>query len=248
MSSETERRKSPIAFAALSLALVLLTAAFVALGFWQLERCVWKLDLIHQVDLRSHAEPEAAPGPEAWAALSLSQDAYRHVVVRGTFLNTLETQIHATTKEGYGYWVLTPLKTDEGFTVLINRGFVPTEKREPATRMEGQIEGEIEVVGLLRLTEPKGQFFAANNPANEQWYSRDVAAIAMRRGLTNTAPYFIDADSTPNQGGLPLGGLTVIAFPNNHLIYAITWFGLALLAGGFLVVNTRYYFRLKFQH
>jgi surfeit locus 1 family protein len=93
------------------------------------------------------------------------------------------------------------------------------------------------VTGLLRITEPKGGFLRANDPAAERWYSRDVAAIAAARGLADAAPYFIDADAAPNPGGLPVGGLTIVAFPNSHLVYAITWYGLAvMLAGAVLYV------------
>jgi surfeit locus 1 family protein len=126
--------------------------------------------------------------------------------------------------------------SDTGVIVLVNRGFVPPERRDPRMREKGQIPGPVRLVGLLRVSEPRGGFLRRNAPASERWYSRDVAAIATARGLPSgqTAPYFIDADSTPNAGGLPVGGLTVIAFPNSHLVYALTWYGLAsMLAGGF---------------
>ncbi len=149
--------------------------------------------------------------------------------ISGRFLNDREAQVVASTAKGAGYWVMTPLQAQDGTVVLVNRGFVPAESRDPATRAAGQIEGPVTVTGLLRLTEPKGGFLRSNEPAAERWYSRDVAAIAAARGLTDVAPYFIDADATPNPGGLPIGGLTVIAFPNSHLVYAVTWFGLAAL-------------------
>ncbi|HVX81743.1 MAG TPA: SURF1 family cytochrome oxidase biogenesis protein, partial [Devosiaceae bacterium] len=102
-------------------------------------------------------------------------------------------------------------------------------RRSAATRQAGQIAGETQVTGLLRISEPGGGFLRANDPAADRWYSRDVAAIARARGLGTVAPYFVDADATPNAGGLPVGGLTVIRFPNNHLLYALTWFALAAL-------------------
>jgi surfeit locus 1 family protein len=94
------------------------------------------------------------------------------------------------------------------------------------------------VTGLLRLTEPHGAFLRSNDPAADRWYSRDIAAIAADRGLGKVAPYFIDADAAPGSEGLPIGGLTVLTFPNNHLVYAFTWAALALLAaGGAILVN-----------
>jgi surfeit locus 1 family protein len=89
------------------------------------------------------------------------------------------------------------------------------------------------VTGLLRITEPEGAMLRSNDPAAGRWFSRDVAAIAAARGLTDVAPYFIDADGASGGPDSPVGGLTVIRFHNNHLVYAITWYSLALmLAGG----------------
>jgi len=206
-------------------------ALFVALGTWQLQRRVWKLDLIARVNARVHAPPALAPGPAAWPTITAASDAYRHISVAGMFQNDKETLVQAVTDLGPGFWVITPLLSDRGFTVLVNRGFVPPERADPRTRRLGQLAGPVLVTGLLRISEPHGGFLRRNDPEGGRWYSRDVAAIAAARGLPPglTAPYFIDADATPNPGGLPVGGLTVIAFPNSHLVYALTWYGLALL-------------------
>jgi surfeit locus 1 family protein len=135
--------------------------------------------------------------------------------------------VQALTERGAGYWLLTPLRTVTGWTVLVNRGFVPPDRVDPARRRDAQAGGTVTVTGLLRITEPGGGFLRTNDPATDHWFSRDVAAIARARGLSEPAPYFIDADSAANPGGYPVGGLTVIAFPNNHLVYALTWFSLA---------------------
>lgn len=208
---------------------VALFVGFLALGVWQVQRLAWKTDLIAQVDARVHAPAEPAPGPRQWPTVTRQDDQYRRVVVQGTFLHDKETLVQAVTDAGGGFWVMTPLVDDRGFTVLINRGFVPAGRRDPAARADGQVMGPQTVVGLLRITEPKGGFLRANDAGGDRWRSRDVTAIAARRGLTNVAPYFIDADATPNPGGWPLGGLTVIRFANSHLVYALTWFGMALL-------------------
>jgi surfeit locus 1 family protein len=207
------------------------TVVFVLLGAWQVQRRAWKLDLIARVEQRLHADPIPAPGPDAWPAIS-RDDAYRRVRVSGVFDHDAETLVQAVTDKGPGFWVLTPLKTDRGFTVLVNRGFVPTERKAAASRSAGNVSGPVAIVGLLRVTEPHGGFLRANQPGQGRWYSRDIQAIAAARRLTQVAPYFVDADATPNLGGWPLGGLTVVRFPNSHLIYALTWFGLALLTGG----------------
>lgn len=213
----------------LLLALCLLgTLLFTALGIWQVERRAWKLDLIARVNARVNAAPVPLPSRERWAALGGPQAEYRHVQVRGTFLHEKETLVDALTELGPGAWVLTPLRTSDGF-ILVSRGFVPPQLEEQATRLAGQLRGEVRVTGLLRLSEPHGRFLRPNQPQQDRWFSRDVAAIAHARGLPDVAPFFIDADATPNPGGYPIGGLTVIRFRNTHLLYALTWFGLAAL-------------------
>lgn len=165
--------------------------------------------------------------------MSVGSDEYRRVQVSGVFLNERETLVQAVTERGPGFWVMTPMRQPDDTIILINRGFVPSDRRDPEMRRAGLIDEPTSVVGLLRLSESGGAFLRSNDPAGGRWYSRDVPAIAMARGLTDTAPYFIDADATPNAGGLPIGGLTVIRFGNNHLIYALTWYALALMLAGF---------------
>lgn len=209
-------------------AVVAAIALFVGLGIWQVQRLAWKRDLIERVDARLAAAPVAAPGPREWATLTRDGDEYARVAATGRLIHDREVRTLAVTDLGSGYWVMTPLATPE-FTVLVNRGFVPQERRDPATRAEGQVAGTVTVGGLLRLSEPGGGFLRANDPGGGRWYSRDVAAIAAAQGLAGpVAPYFIDADATANPGGLPVGGLTVVHFRNTHLSYALTWFALAL--------------------
>jgi surfeit locus 1 family protein len=233
---------------ALSLSLIALFVAFgvaglTALGVWQLERRVQKLDLIDRVAQRSAAAPIAAPGPAAWPGITDVSDGYRRVRATGRFLEHSEVLVKAVTVLGGGFWVLTPLRTDDGFTVLVNRGFVPPEWRDDPA--QAPVSGEVAVTGLLRTTEPKGAFLHANDPAADRWYSRDVAAIGAARRLPDVAPYFIDADAPAGLDEFPRGGLTVITFHNNHLVYALTWFSLALmvLAGGIMIARDEWRIR-----
>jgi surfeit locus 1 family protein len=205
----------------------LCVAILVGLGIWQLERRVWKLDLIARVEQRLHAAPAPAPGPASWPRINAAADAYRHVRAKGHFLGVAPALALAVTERGAGYWVLSPFRTDDGFTVLVNRGFVPSD--HSSLQDLGKASGETTITGLLRVSEPAGAFLRHNDPAADRWYSRDVTAIAASRGLGNVAPYFIDADASVDRSKLPIGGLTVITFPNNHLIYALTWFGLAAM-------------------
>ncbi len=169
--------------------------------------------------------------------VTAADHAYRRVRVTGVFLHDRETLVQAVTELGPGSWVITPFRMPDGAVVLVNRGFVAPDRRDPAARRVGETAGETTVTGLLRVTEPGGTLLRSNDASSDRWYSRDVAAIAAARGLTDVAPYFIDADATLNAHDLPVGGLTVIAFQNNHLVYAITWYALALmLAGGIAFV------------
>jgi len=220
----TSTRRGAFAAAALIAAMGL-----AALGVWQIERRAWKHELVTAVEARIHAAPVAAPSQAAWGAVDAKDDAYRRVTATGRFLHDRETLVQAVTDRGPGYWVLTPLETPR-FTLLVNRGFVPKDRRDPAARAAGNAAGAVTVTGLLRVTEPEGAFLRSNDPAGDRWFSRDVAAIAKARGLRSTAPYFVDADAAPNPGGYPVGGLTVVRFPDNHLVYALTWFALCALS------------------
>lgn len=202
-------------------------ALFVALGVWQLQRLRWKLDLVARVDARVHAAAVEAPARAQWPRVNRADDEYRHVRVEGAFLPGRDTLVQATTERGMGYWLLTPLRSGDGAIVLVNRGFVPTQWRvHPGAAPPA---GIVVVSGLLRISEPGGAFLHHNDPITDRWYSRDVAAIAAKRGLANVAPYFVDADANAGAGEYPVGGLTVVSFYNHHLGYALTWFGLALL-------------------
>lgn len=201
---------------------------FTALGIWQVERRAWKLDLVARLEQRVNAQPAPLPPRSTWSTLDRRDIEYRRVALSGTFLHERETLVDALTELGAGYWVVTPLRTSEG-TVLVNRGFVPPARRAPTARPQGQVPGETTVNGLIRLSEPNGRILRPNRPAEDRWYSRDVAKIAAARGLRDAAPFFVDAGPEPNPGGYPVGGLTVIRFRNAHLTYALTWFALAAL-------------------
>ncbi len=225
------RKRGGFARFAFAAALGLFTLVFAGLGIWQLERRSWKLDLIARVEARIHAAPVAAPGPDAWTSIGAVTDEYRRVVLQGRYLDAPETLTMAVTERGPGFWVVAPFRSDAGFTVLVNRGFVPEDRRNASERRAAGT-GDMRVVGLLRLSEPGGGFLRSNDPAAGRWYSRDVAAIASARGLGKVASYFVDVDAAAEPGPLPQGGMTQVSFRNTHLIYALTWFCLALMSAG----------------
>lgn len=233
---------------ALAAAAAFFFCAFIALGTWQVKRLHWKQDLIARVDARVHAEPVPAPRAAEWPQVAVDTHEYRRVTVSGTFLYDYTTRVQTTTALGIGFWLMTPLCTDDGI-VFVNRGFVPMQSGDlklPAPPRAGAapcaVPGpRVTIAGLLRFPEPKGRVLRENDPANDKWYTRDIGPIAAARGMPGAAPFFIDAPQGQEypRGAeeRPTGGLTVIAFPNNHLVYALTWFALAaMVAGGYYLV------------
>jgi surfeit locus 1 family protein len=205
---------------------------FSALGIWQIERRAWKLALIERVEQRVHAAPVTAPGPPEWLGLTAENAEYRRVRLTGRWLEGRQTLVRAVTELGEGFWLMEPLRTDQGFVVLVNRGFVPQGWQSGDASAANGNGGA--VTGLLRLSEPQGAFLRSNDPANHRWYSRDVEAISHAQHLADTAPYFVDAEAANGAGSEPgqppVAGLTVIHFRNSHLQYVFTWFTLALMA------------------
>jgi surfeit locus 1 family protein len=213
-------------------------ALLIGLGVWQIQRLHWKLALIDAVDSRIHA----APVPLA-DALSLPPDQveWRHVKVEGRFLPGREVYYFAPGPHGQpGVQVIAPLMQDAGGVVLVDRGFVPDDKRDPASRAVGTPAGHTVVTGILRLSQAPGLFTPDPDQKAKLWFAKNVPQMAAALGVASQAPVLVEADATPNPGGFPLGGQTVVDFPNNHLQYAITWFGLALaLLAVYLVYHRR---------
>ena len=224
----------------LIVAAALASLGFLALAAWQVQRLSWKQDLIARVERQTQAPPEAPPPPAAWATVG-KPDEYRRLRLRGRF-EPREALVQATTELGGGHWVLSPLRLDDGSTILVNRGFVPPEQRAPELHAA---PGEpVELIGLLRLSEPGGGPLRQNVPAEGRWYSRDVAGIAAQLALAGpVAPFFVDESADAAQPRRwPRPGLTVLRFNNNHAVYAATWLALAAMAAaaaGLLVREER---------
>jgi len=214
---------------------VLAIGLLVGLGVWQLQRLQWKTALIERVEAGLVAPPVSAPGPDAWGEVTFDTSEYRRIEVRGRYLPADDLLVKAVTARGSGFWVMTPFETDDGWRLFINRGFVPDDRTSVANRPRP--EGEQRVSGLLRITQPGGAFLRDNDPAANRWFSRDTVAMAEALGLGEVAPYFIDAD--PSGDAMPVGGLTVVSFPNKHFGYAMTWFGLAAVFAYLLYRATR---------
>ena len=206
-----------------TIATLILTAVLIGLGVWQLERLQWKLALIAEVNGHMAAAPISLD-----QALKTDADRmqYRRVALSGHLDNAKESYVFTTGAGGEPvYHVITPFVTDEGRTMLVDRGFVPKERLDPKTRTP--VEGDTRLVGVWRVPDAPGAFTPAPDMAHRIWYARDVESIAATDQIRLAAPVLIEADAAPNPGGWPKGGQTVVSFRNEHLSYAITWFGLA---------------------
>jgi surfeit locus 1 family protein len=210
----------------LTIACALLFAILCALGVWQLERLQWKLALIAMVDKNMHARAVSLDGGGTpWLEIYTQ---YLHVSVHGHFDNAKEAYVFTTAEGAPVYHVLTPFVARDGRVFMADRGMVPKEKLDPSTRRAGLIDGETNFVGFWRVPDAPGFFTPSPDTTHRIWYARDLAGIARAEHLGLAAPVVIEADATPNPGGWPKGGQTVVNFRNQHLSYAVTWFGLAL--------------------
>lgn len=218
-------------------------AILLNLGFWQLNRLEWKTDLIAQVEDGIGKPPVAAPGPAAWDAIGESDD-YLHVVLEGAFLDGNTFYYTALSDPagpvgGPGVMVYAPFRTNDGWTVFVNRGFLPQDLAgETRQHALGVPKGNVQVTGLLRLSEKPNWTTPEPNAEDRLWFARDTGAMGDVLGLDpgSLAPYSVDlnAGATP-ESGLPQAGETLVRFKNDHLGYALTWFGLAAtLVGVFL--------------
>ena len=221
------------------------TVVLCGLGYWQVQRLAWKEALIAEVDSRIAAPARPLSEIEnLWA--STSDVDYWPVSFSGRFDHRGEQYFYTTFKGAVGWSVYTPLVLDDGRTLWVNRGFVPDPLRDPEKRKQGQVEGRLELTGLARnpLYEKPNRFMPDNEPHNRIYFWKSIGEMTGAAGLEADAllPFFVDAGPAENPGGWPRGGTTHIAFPNNHLQYAITWFGLAAAlvgVGGWFFVSRR---------
>lgn len=198
----------------------------LGLGTWQVYRLHWKEGLIAIREAGIHALPTKLP-PTLEAARPLE---FHPVRATGQFLNDRELYLSMPSLQGDAGWhVITPLRLENGDVLLVDRGFVPSARRAPETRQAGEIDGTVTVTGLLRLTDnTKPSWFTPDNDVGRnQWFYWDLPAMAKATGVDHVLPFYIEADASPNPGGLPVGGQSVTDLPNNHLQYAITWYSLA---------------------
>ncbi|PDT02171.1 cytochrome c oxidase assembly protein [Rhizobium chutanense] len=221
------RRRLPVATGILVL---IALAILISLGTWQLQRLHWKEGLLADIAARQVAAPVPLADIEAMAA-SGGDIEYRKVTATGRYINNKERHFFATWRGQTGYYIYTPLEIADGRALFVNRGFVPFDNKEPEMRMQGQLTDQQTVTGLARSKLPGKPSWVVpdNDVAKNIFYWKDLDVMAESVGLdkARVIPFFVDADSTPNPAGLPIGGVTQVDLPNDHLQYAFTWYGLA---------------------
>jgi surfeit locus 1 family protein len=205
----------------------------LSLGVWQMERRAWKRDILDRIETNQAAAPLTLDELLKGDPLRFE---YGRVRVSGSFLHDKEFYLAARSlKDRVGMQVVTPLRTDDGIIVLFDRGWIPSEQKEPAKRAEGQLPGKAELIGIVRRSQIQRQFAPDNDPARNFWFHVDVPVMRQMAGGQPDPvldSFFLEADATPNPGGVPIGGQTRLDIPNDHLQYAITWFLIALAGAG----------------
>jgi surfeit locus 1 family protein len=206
-------------------------AILLSLGTWQVQRLHWKERLLAQIEARRNAEPVDLVELERQGKTG-PNDEYARLRVTGTFDHALERNFFATHQGASGFYVYTPMRLADGRMLFVNRGFVPYDMKDPATRAAGQVAGDVTLSGYLRarLDEKPSWLVPDNDLAKNIFYWKDWDAMVATTGLDPAAvlPFFVDADdSVKNPGGFPMGGVTQFDLPNSHLQYALTWYGLA---------------------
>lgn len=195
----------------------------LGLGSWQVQRLIWKNEANEFRTAQAQAEPMPLP-----LEVDIDALAFRPVWVEGRFLHAQEMFLAARShKSQTGYQVITPFETADGRAVLINRGWIPLDRKEPSTRAEGQVEGVVRIEGLIVPGGRPGWFTPDNRPDENFWFWVDLDSLAAHAGIPPQR-YLIDAGPAPNPGGLPIGGQTRVELRNEHFQYIVIWYALAV--------------------
>jgi cytochrome oxidase assembly protein ShyY1 len=245
----TPRRRRLAGVLGPGIAALILFAVLVGLGNWQLDRKVWKEGLIATLQQRLTAAPSALPPLERWPALDPAQDEYRRVHLTAELVPNQEALVFTSGSafrpdvSGSGYWAFAPARLPGGGMIVVDRGFVPEGRQDRATRAAGEVSGSVDMVGVMRWPETQSWFMPQADPAHNLWFVRDPGAIARAKNWGEVAPFFIELESPVPPGGLPLPGPLKVNLPDDHLQYAMTWFGLAAV----LLVSFAFWLRSRWQ-
>jgi cytochrome oxidase assembly protein ShyY1 len=216
---------------------LLMVALFTGLGVWQLQRRVEKHALIAALTERLAAAPQPLPSPAQWSALTPAQDEFRRVQFTATYAHLPDAMVYSSGSavrediSGPGTWAFLPARLSTGKTVVINAGFVQNTMQDRAqqdlavTRLV--TDAPVMMTGYIRFPEKAGVLTPAENRTARLWFTRDHLAMARTLGWNEVAPFYIDLELPVPLSGFPKPGPLEVHLKDDHMQYAITWFGLA---------------------
>lgn len=225
----TDRRR-------LLLPAIVVAAAFavlVALGLWQLERKAWKENLIATLAERMAAKPSPLPARVEWPNLTPAADEFRRVRLRAQFAAAREARVYSggaglrDDVKAPGYFTFAPARLGDGAIVVVNRGHVDNPNPDPSLKPIAVPETAVDIVGVLRWPERPGWFVTSYSERQDLWFARAHRAMAQRYAWGEVAPFYVEMESPAPPGGVPRPGRLTVKLRNDHLGYALTWFGLA---------------------
>lgn len=237
MTGTVARRRGSFGFAIVTLAMVV---TCLGLGIWQLQRRLEKHTLIAALNERLAMAPEALPAPAQWSALTPAKDEFRRVSFTATYAKLPDGMVYSSGSavrddiSGPGTWAFLPAQTDAAI-VAVNTGFAQNTMQDRAQQdraVSRLVTGQsVKLTGYLRFPEVAGTLTPAENTARRLWFSRDHLAMARALGWGEggkaVAPFYVDLESPAPESGIPKPGPLTVRLKDDHLQYAITWFGLA---------------------
>jgi cytochrome oxidase assembly protein ShyY1 len=233
----TATSATPRSVAGLGIFTALTLALLIGLGVWQLQRRVEKHALIAHLTERLAAAPEAPPPSAQWNALTPARDEFRRVRVSATYEPRPDAMVYSAGSavrediSGPGTWAFLPARLSTGETVVINTGFVQNTMQDRAQQDRAVTRlvtgAPLTLTGYIRFPESAGALRPAENLAKRLWFTRDHLAMARALGWGEVAPFYIDLEQPVPESGIPKPGPLEVHLKDDHLQYAITWFGLA---------------------
>lgn len=212
-------------------------AILITLGVWQLQRLQWKEALLAQL-----AANAAAPPVSLAEAASMADPEFVRVRFTGSYAHGGWKKMIATFQGGQGWTVITPAATPDGWAVMVDRGRIPGELGENFDKPGG----EVVIDGVIRThARGQGMFDPNNNAETNLWYWWDVPAMLETSGSPQDLrpyPHVVQLVPSPGAAGFPRPEEARANLANNHLGYAITWFG---LAATLLAVAAFYVYELR---
>lgn len=249
MQTAAPRRRGIFGLAVIALIMV---SVLTGLGVWQLRRKDEKHALIAALTERLAAAPVALPSLAQWPELAPARDEFRRVSFNATFEPKPDAMVYSSGSavrediSGPGTWAFVPARLADGRVVVVNAGFVQNTMQDRAQQDRAVARlatgASVTLTGYLRFPEKPGSFTPGEDIPKRLWFARDHLAMAKKLGWGDVAPFYVDLESPVPPSGIPKPGSLQVHLKDDHLQYAVTWFGLALVVAatfGFWVAGQR---------